>query len=159
MPRGGLQQQQVRHVGNRDQDEQRCGADGEAPFVAFYGRGFDQYRARLSKNNLESFYAGICESWRDALEQSRRSAAEAETQRQQIIAANAERRLEAQMRNASSRTLRNAALGFAFSAIVAFMMIALFLAFLAIEGHSAAVRAAIELLANREAANEQSNAG
>jgi hypothetical protein len=134
---------------------QRCDAEGQAGFLDHYRAAAVRFRERLTGDNIGSFYAGVCAAWDEARAASARVAADAEAERRRVIAANAHARLEAESRNAQSRLLRNAALGFGFSALIAFMMIALFLAFMAIEGHSAAVRNAIELLAaERETRDE-----
>jgi hypothetical protein len=130
-------------------EPQRCGAPSSDTFIDTYRRGFLQFRKRLNADNLSGFYAGLCEAWKDALDRHGQAVAQAEAARQQVILDNASAQLGAELRNAGARGLRNAALGFAFFALLGFMMIALFLAFLAIEGHSAAVRAAIEMLAAR----------
>ena len=126
---------------------ERCGAPEDAAFIDLYRAAVIQYRPRLSAENIDAFYAGLCDSWEEAAEASRRTVANAEAERQRVIAQNAAAVMAAEAASSSARLVRNAALGFAFSAVLAFMMIGLFLAFMAIEGHSAAVRRAVELLA------------
>lgn len=135
----------------------RCGAGQDAGFVDHYRSSFIRFRDRISKDNVDSFYTGLCEAWEEALRASRESAAAADADRQRVIAANASAKMQAQVRAAGARLTRNAALAFAFSALLAFMMIALFLAFMAIEGHSAAVRQAIEMLAARKGDRDESH--
>jgi hypothetical protein len=128
----------------------RCDAPPEGAFIDLYRASFIRFRNRVNKDTLASFSTGVCEAWADSVGQTRRAATEAESRRMAVVAANAEARMQAQVRAAGARLVRNAALAFAFSALLAFMMIALFLAFMAIEGHSAAVRQAIELLATQK---------
>jgi hypothetical protein len=129
---------------------ERCDAAGNAVFLDHYRRAASHFAKRLNGGNIGSFYGGVCEGWRTALDQSRQANASAQAERERVIAQNASARLTAEFKSAQAKFARNAALAFAFSAVVCFMMIALFLAFLAIEGHSAAVRHAIELLAQQK---------
>ena len=127
----------------------RCDADGNDRFITEYARAFQHVRSHLKPENLSIFYEGVCRAWQDAV----REAGVQHDEAQRAHAAAMERNLEAeagaQFRNAAARTARNVALAFALSAIMTFMTIALFLAFLAMEGHSNAVREAIEVLARR----------
>jgi hypothetical protein len=137
-------------------EPERCDAGGSPSFLDHYRAAATRFRTRLNSGNISTFYSAVCASWIDALDRSREAAAQSESERLRVMAANAMARSSAEAAAAQARTLRNAALGFAFSAVIAFMMIALFLAFMAIEGHSAAVRSAIELLAaDRRTSHEE----
>jgi hypothetical protein len=127
---------------------ERCSAAQAEAFTSLYRQAVIRFRARLNRDNLDSFYAGLCESWKDAQERVQQTVAEAQARRDEVISQNAMAEMSAEASRTTAKVLRNAALGFAFTGLVAFMIIALFLAFLAIEGHSAAVRQAVELLAS-----------
>ena len=134
----------------------RCGtSDDDETFVSNYRRALEGMRPRLSASNVEAFYAGLCEAWKGVLE---REAAERERAEQKQYAARRvadEARARAQAHNAqvlqehSARVLdakaqTAVAMSVIGGALAIFLLIALVLAFLAIEGHSRAVRAAME---------------
>ncbi len=125
----------------------RCGAKDDAVFIDGYRLALDHAFTRLNRTRLPPFYAGLCEAWRDAVAQGHKNAAASMADRVQVMAENSEAQARAAVARNASKIGRNVALAFAASAMLAFMTIALFLAFLAIEGHSSAVRQAIELLA------------
>jgi hypothetical protein len=74
---------------------------------------------------------------------------------QAIAAENARKHLELETQKVVARTIRNIAIGVAGSALAAFLTVALFLAFLAMEGHSKALRQAVETLADRNSSTSR----
>ncbi len=131
-------------------EPERCGATDNERFFSEYNAAFTHLRARLTRSNLPAFYQIVCDSWRQAIADANRGNAAALAVRDAAVARNVQAEAVAAMKAAASRLARNVALTFACAAIAAFMVIALFLAFLAIESHSNAVRAAVEMLARRE---------
>ena len=129
------------------EEPDRCGAKDDDVFIESYRLALDHAFARLNKDKLAPFYTGLCEAWADAIERGHKDAAASVADRMQAMAENAEAQARAAAARSASKIGRNVALVFAAGAMLAFMTIALFLAFLAIEGHSSAVRQAIELLA------------
>ena len=127
----------------------RCGAEGDEQFITNYRLALDHARPHLGKAQLNPFYIGLCEAWTEAGKQASDAARASAVARAQVMSENAIGQASAAANRLVAITLRNAALLFVCGAIVAFMTIALFLAFLAMEGHSSAVRQAIELLATR----------
>jgi hypothetical protein len=127
-----------------------CGAD-EASFVPQYRLAFDRERPRLKASNIEAFYSGLCDAW--SVTQAQRQ--QVQDQAQMAWAARATQAQAAQIETAAkkaiSRTLRNLALLFVAGALLTFMTISVLLAFMAIEGHSQAVRQVVELLAAQNA--------
>lgn len=119
----------------------QCNADRDDPiFVANYRRAFDHVRSRLSGGNAEQFYRGVCDGWHDVMAKVQA----AEQARNAVIAENAGLRMAAGMAHTAAAITRNAALFFAAGAFMFFMWISLSLAFLAIENHTRAMRAALE---------------
>jgi hypothetical protein len=133
----------------------RCNAFGNETFTVLYGQAVAQAMPRLRPDNLGAFYLGVCDAWRDAVNRGLQEAQAANFNRAQIIARNFEAKLEAAAKRASSRAFRNLALTVVGGAIFAFMVVALFLAFLAIEGHSSAVRQALVALAANQAREDE----
>lgn len=127
-------------------EAERCGAEDAGGFNQAYVAAFARLEKKLTRSNLGTFYDGLCDAWaaerRSAAEESVRLNAD----REAIIARNIEKSIVTEVANSAARTVRNVALSVALSAIVFFMTIALFLAFLAIEGHSHAVREALQVL-------------
>lgn len=136
----------------------RCGTNAsDQRFLANYRRAFDEVRPRLTASNVDAFYLGLCEAWQSVLEQEASEAEQlqeeywakrqaAEYAREQALAQNRdlmnqhERRvLEAQAQSWVTLSVIGGALGI-------FLTVALVLAFLALEGHSRAVRAAMEAM-------------
>lgn len=136
----------------------RCGAsDSDGPFIADYRRALEEVRPRLTSTNVEALYAGLCDARKELLkreaaaqervEQQQRAAQRAaEEARERAQAQNNElqRRHAAQVNEAKERTQQTMAV--VGGALVLFLSVALVLAFLAIEGHSRAVRAAMEAM-------------
>lgn len=138
----------------------RCGAsDGDgSPFVADYRRALEELRPRLTAANIEAFYGGLCDAWKDALQRHAAEQERAEQQRRaaQRVADAARERARAQnneaMRQHEGRVARakaqsTLALSVMGTAFGLFLSLSVVLAFLAIEGHSRAVRAAMESMA------------
>jgi len=132
----------------------RCGAERDEAFITMYGQALAQSRARLTPSNLGAFYEGVCDAWRDSLSRGVQAANAANAERAAIIARNVRSQMQAAGARLSSRAFRNLALTVVGGAVFAFMVVALFLAFLAIEGHSSAMRQAIALIAARDAPEE-----
>ncbi len=104
----------------------------------------------------ELFYRGVCDAWNAAAERARARYASDRATADAVIARNAQQRTELESQKRTARMIRNIAFGIAATALMAFLIIALFLAFLAMEGHSKALREAVETLA---AQNPQSSRG
>jgi hypothetical protein len=136
----------------------RCGTtDADRVFLGNYRRAFEELRPRLTAANVEAFYLGLCEAWNVTLrrESAEREQAQerwyserraAEQARAAVEARNHEllRRHAADVLQAKAQSvLATSVVGVA---LVVFLSVALILAFLAIEGHSRAVRVAIEAM-------------
>jgi len=134
----------------------RCGThDADDRFVASYRRALDELRPQLAAANVEAFYAGLCDAWKDVM---RREAAEreraeqalqaerrsAEIERMRVQAQNDEVLRSYATRLAQAKVETQLTLSVVGGAAAVFLSVALILAFLAIEGHSRAVRAAME---------------
>ena len=128
---------------------QRCDANND-DFIRQYAAAYRQVRPKLTMSNLGTFYDGMCRAWRDALNAAQAEANAANANRNKIMMENAAAEMVTAVRKQGARAMRDVAMGVALSAVFFFMLIALFLAFLAIEGHSHAVRKALQLIAERE---------
>ncbi len=125
-----------------------CGAQADDPvFLNQYRKAFNGIKDQLTSSNAEAFFAGMCDAWRQAQAQRSADEARAELAKNNAESRNQEAILRNQFAKAEAKTARNAAVGFAGAAIGAFIVICLFLAFLAMENHTKAVREAIEALA------------
>jgi hypothetical protein len=126
-----------------------CGADESPEFVAQYRRGFDAVRERLNQSNLVLFYRGVCDAWNNAIARGEARYANERAAADEVIARNEQARMSLEMQKITARTIRNVAIGIAGTALAAFLTVALFLAFLAMEGHSKALREAVDIMARR----------
>lgn len=126
-----------------------CGAEETPDFVAQYRLAFEGVRDRLRRDNVELFYRGVCDAWNAAAERGQARRASDQADADAVIARNAQQRAELDAQKRTARMVRNIAFGIAGTALAAFLAIALFLAFLAMEGHSKALREAVEGLADR----------
>jgi hypothetical protein len=144
----------------------RCGAnDGDKAFLANYRRAVGEVRERLTASNVEAFYLGLCDAWKAALT---REAAERDREEQKHSAARRaadEARARAQAHNDhllqqhasrvfEARTQTAVTMSVIGGAFAIFLSVALLLAFLAIEGHSRAIRAAMESMVRLSAEKE-----
>lgn len=134
----------------------RCGArDDDATFLANYRQAFESVKPRIRSTNLDAFYTGLCEAWEAVLqreaaarmhaEQQQRAAYRAaEEARAQVEARNRQIALEHQAKVEQATEMTTVTLSVIGGAVGLFLSVALLLAFLAIEGHSRAMRAAVE---------------
>lgn len=125
----------------------RCGAADNVQFNAAYVAAFDRLHRSLTRDNVGTFYRGLCEAWEQKLQAAQLDSARQESLRAAIIEQNTVALLANELRKGGARAMRDVAIGFAVAAVGFFMLVALFLAFLAIEGHSNALRQALEKLA------------
>jgi len=124
-----------------------CNAEGDATFIAEYRRAFEAMRDQLRHENLGLFYRGVCDAWRGASERTQARYASELAAAEAVAVRNAQQRAQLEQQKQTARTIRNIAFGIAGTALAVFLTIALFLAFLAMEGHSRALRDAVETLA------------
>lgn len=128
----------------------RCGAVNNEAFIKEYDRSLRHLKPKLTATNLRTFYSGVCNAWQEQINAARLAGAEAERARMEVIARNMAAETTAAVAQSASRGVRNTALAFAAAAVSFFMTVALFLAFLAIEGHSNAVREAVQIMARQQ---------
>jgi hypothetical protein len=137
-------------------EPERCSVDAtNYTFVAQYRQAFEQLRTALAPQNIDAFYEGVCDAWRQSVSNAQAAEQNANAARASAIARNMALEAEAAIGNSAAKALRDIALGVAGSALIAFITISLFLAFLAMENHSKAMREAVEILA--KAHNERGN--
>lgn len=137
---------------------ERCGANKQnEAFVANYRKAFELARDRLNADNVEAFYTGMCEAWQNVLQReaaARRQADEeraaarrrAEEARVQAVAFNNEALVRHQAETLEARAKSYLTMSVVGGALAAFLSISLIVAFLAIEGHSRAIRQAVEAM-------------
>lgn len=134
----------------------RCGADdSDRNFLEGYRRALEEVRPRLTKANVEAFYTGLCEAWKKALQRQVEAQERVQQQQRAALQAADEARYAARTRNDELRQAHEAevaaakvqtvvTLSVVGGALAVFLALSLLLAFLAIEGHTRAVRAAME---------------
>jgi hypothetical protein len=128
-----------------------CGTTAEdANFVANYRQAFETVKARLTASNIDAFYAGVCSAWSSAVadENSKRAAAQAA--REAALARNAEAQAIHALGLFGGTIGQGVMLWIVKGAITTFLLASLSLAFLAIESHSRALRAAVQLISERK---------
>lgn len=136
----------------------RCGTDAsDQRFITNYRRAFDEVRPRLTASNVDAFYLGLCEAWESVLEQEAAEAEQLEEQywaerqaaeyaREQALARNRDLMNQHERHVLEARARTWVTLSVIGGALGIFLSVALVLAFLALEGHSRAVRAAMEAM-------------
>jgi hypothetical protein len=133
-----------------EREPQQCGTSSDdANFLAEYQRAFDYMRSRMIPDRIPTFYAALCSAWSAAIRAQRLVGEQAQAQRAQTIAENMQEQVRAETSAFAARMERNAALVFAVGALGLFLFLSLFLAFLAIESHSKAMRETLAMLAER----------
>lgn len=123
-----------------------CDAEGDPAFITEYRRAFEALRDQLRRENLGLFYRGVCDAWRGASERTQARYASDIAAAEAVAVRNAQQRAQLEQQKQTARTIRNIAFSIAGTALAVFLTIALFLAFLAMEGHSKALREAVETL-------------
>jgi hypothetical protein len=136
----------------------RCGTkDNDWTFLANYRQAIEAVRPRLTAANVEAVYLGLCEAWkgvlqreaaeREQVEQRRRAARRAADEaRSRALAHNNERLRQHENRVSRAKLQTAVTLSAVGGALTLFLSVALILAFLAIEGHSRAIRTAMEAM-------------
>ena len=133
-----------------------CGtSQSDSNFVVNYRRLFDHARPRLAVINLQAFFDGVCDAWRRATAEQAKTRAAAETDRNAAIAANQSAQFQYQFEAAAAWAARNLTLIVVGSALGAFLMLCLVLAFLAMEKHSNAMRDALVALSESRRREQQ----
>lgn len=125
----------------------QCDADGNDTFIKAYVAAAARAAPRIHSQNFGSFLGGLCDLWDAQITQAATVEREANAARAAIIARNADAEMRSLEGRAEAVRSRNTAFTVAGSAIAFFMVIALFLAFMAIEGHSKALRDALQAIA------------
>ena len=132
-------------------------SDQTQVFVANYRQAFEQVRTRLKADNIEAFYAGLCEAWQNVLAReaaARRQVEEAhaaarrqvEEARAQALEFNNEARATHQLEASAAQATTYVTMSIVGGALATFLSISLIVAFLAIEGHSRAIREAVKAM-------------
>lgn len=130
-----------------------CGAgiDNDV-FVSNYSQAFEREKSRLSASNVEAFYIGVCNAWMNAVaretQRIKREMDAREQARQEALAYNASVEQQYAQKVISSKLKMSMTAIVIGSALVAFLFVSIILAFMAMEGHSRAIRAAIDFMAN-----------
>jgi hypothetical protein len=134
----------------------RCGATSDNhEFIINYRKAFEQVKKQLNSSNIEAFYFGLCQAWKDAQSQKQVEHDRVLAERNKAIASN-EYILDKYNDDISREKATLAiAITIVGGALATFLSISIVLAFLAIEGHSCAVRQAIEAIA--KTANSRGN--
>ena len=137
----------------------QCGEDpSNAAFVGEFARAFDGVRQSISPASLSSLYRHVCEAWRSAHALRLQELARQQQAQQEIIAANGMADGVAAMRAAQAKVYRYVALVAVGFSLTVFLLVSVFLAFLALEGHTKAVREAVEALTARQIASDRRDA-
>lgn len=148
----------------------RCGAsDGDQIFLADYRRAVEDTRSKLNAANVDAFYTGLCDAWKEVLqtqaaaqEQAEQLARAERDQAEQARASAEEQNRYLQQQHAAWAYQATAYTGVTLSVIAGalgiFLCVSLVLAFLAIESHSRAVRLAIQTLVSASAHRKSADA-
>lgn len=130
---------------------QNCGANtDDQQFVGEYRKAFEGTRQNLTASNVEAFFAGMCDAWRQAVARQATEQAQNELARNTAISRNVEAEMRSEITKSGAKAARNIVVSYVLAAFGAFITICLFLAFLAMENHTKAVREAIEFLARAQ---------
>lgn len=136
-----------------------CNASAdEDSFVMSFRTAFKTVKGRVTAQTVTPFLVGVCEGWRKGKQDREQALAREEAK---IIDAQREHNeavAEVAGKKLAARIMRNLTLTFVGGALAVFLSVALLLAFLAMEGHSKALRQAVEEMAatrRREASDRE----
>ncbi len=129
----------------------QCGVSGDnADFLRGFGSAFNNLKSQLTVSNIEPFYTGVCAAWEEGVSKESSAQQAADAVRNEAISKNMAARAAHAIEEMGLSVSKHIALYIVASAIMAFLFISLFLAFLAIENHSDALRRAVEAIADRK---------
>lgn len=129
-----------------------CAAGQTDAFVRNYASAFDREQKKITAQNVEAFYYGVCAAWERVVATETAARASVEAARVQAFARNEAARRETAFEAIGAWAARNVALIVTAAAVGAFLLAALLLAFLAMENHSKALREAVQALVSLEVA-------
>lgn len=136
--------------GRANKVPQQCGArTNDTVFVSNFRRAFNKVRSSLNASNIEAFYAGVCNAWKKFEDDENLARSQADAERNSAIEENDRMLALEGVKKYAARAARPFAWSAAVGGLFVFMIITLFLAFLAIENHSRAIRRAVEVLAQK----------
>ncbi|MBW4090774.1 MAG: DUF3450 domain-containing protein [Proteobacteria bacterium] len=127
----------------------RCGEAGDPGFLDGFQRALAQARARLNGTTGPAFLNLVCHSWRVSERRQQALIQQSALARQQAFARQNVLDAQAQREQVEARIKRNATLIVLAAVMGVFLMVALLLAFLAIERHTRMLGAMVEKLAER----------
>ena len=134
----------------------KCGVSSDnITFISNFRRLFDQLQPKLRATNMGAFYTGVCSEWHRAFSEQQAAREKARESRASVIAQNEAANAEAEGGRMLAVASRDITLTVVGAALLAFLLISFFLAFLAIENHTRAVRRAVETL-TRNSSNQGS---
>ena len=136
------------------QTPRRCGAEETDVFIGEYQRAFESLRSQITRDNVGLFFRGVCDAWAAASARADERLARERAAAADVIASNRAARAKLAAEKRAAETTRNLALGAAAIGVLAFLLIALAIAFLAMERHSKAMREAVAAIARQ---NQTSN--
>lgn len=129
----------------------QCGtSDDNADFLRGFKASFNALESQLTLSNIEPFYAGVCAAWEEGASKEIAARQASDGARSEAMAKNVAAKLASSVEKAGVNVAKYTALYVVISAVSAFLFISLFLAFLAIENHSDALRQAVDAIANRK---------
>ncbi|MDE2184965.1 MAG: hypothetical protein KGJ78_18275 [Alphaproteobacteria bacterium] len=129
----------------------QCGTqDDNADFLRGFKASFNALESQLTLSTIEPFYAGVCAAWEEGASKELAARQASETARSEAMAKNMTLQAAHEVEELGLSVSKHIALYIVGSAIMAFLFISLFLAFLAIENHSDALRRAVEAIADRK---------
>lgn len=116
-----------------------CGASVDnLDFVLGYANAFAELKPQLRNSNIESFYAGVCIAWGQGV-------ASVNAERSALAA----KRTDLAAQKITAKVIQGIVLYVVGGAVSTFLMISLFLAFLAMENHAEALRQVAQRLADQ----------
>ncbi len=130
----------------------RCGASGKLSFLVGFQDALTKVRAQLNAQSGPTFLNLVCSSWNASIQKQNALITQADIARRQAFARRQALYYRAQAARAVARVKRNAALLVLAAVIGAFVVIALLLAFLAIERHTRMLGAMVQRLATQATA-------
>jgi hypothetical protein len=129
----------------------QCGVpDDNADFMRGFRASYNALKAQLTLSNIEPFYAGVCAAWEEGASKELAARQASDAARADAMVKNVAARFVSSGVKAGVNAAKYMALYVVVSAVMAFLFISLFLAFLAIENHSDALREAVQAIAERK---------
>lgn len=118
-------------------------------FTPIYRDAYQRVKGELSKDNIDLFFLGVCQVWRDYVKQENENQRTAYAKRQSEIEKIQRENNRAESAKYAAMMKRPIVWAVIGGAVMIFMLISLFLAFMAMENHQRSIRKAVDKISSK----------